>query len=35
MSIVRTENLYKSFGSLEVLRDISLSVEPGEVLVII
>ena len=35
MSIVKTEDLYKSFGSIEVLRDINLSVEPGEVLVII
>jgi len=35
MSVVRTENLYKSFGSLEVLRDVSLTVELGEVLVII
>jgi polar amino acid transport system ATP-binding protein len=35
MSVVRTENLCKSFGSLKVLRDVSLSVEQGEVLAII
>ncbi|MDO4977404.1 MAG: amino acid ABC transporter ATP-binding protein [Eubacteriales bacterium] len=35
MSLVRTENLGKSFGDLEVLRDINLTVEPGEVIVII
>jgi len=35
MSVVRTENLCKSFGALEVLKDISLSVDQGEVLVII
>jgi polar amino acid transport system ATP-binding protein len=35
MSIIRTENLYKKFGSLEVLRDVSLSVDSGEVLAII
>ena len=35
MSIIKTENLYKSFGLIEVLRDINLSVDPGEVLVII
>ena len=35
MSIVRTENLYKFFGTLEVLHDVNLSVEPGEVMVII
>jgi len=35
MSVVRTENLCKSFGTLEVLRDVSLTVEQGEVLVII
>jgi len=35
MPVVRTENLYKSFGPLEVLRDVSLAVEQGEVLVII
>ena len=35
MSIIRTENLCKRFGSLEVLKDVSLSVEQGEVVVII
>ena len=35
MSIVRTEELCKSFGALEVLKDVSLSVEQGEVLAII
>jgi polar amino acid transport system ATP-binding protein len=35
MAIVRTENLYKTFGTLEVLKDVSLSVEQGEVLAII
>lgn len=35
MSIIRTENLCKRFGNLEVLKDVSLSVEPGEVVVII
>ena len=35
MAVVKTESLYKSFGSLEVLKDISLAVELGEVLAII
>ncbi len=35
MSIIRTEHLSKSFGELEVLKDINLTVEPGEVVVII
>ena len=35
MSVVKTENLCKSFGTLEVLNDVSLTVELGEVLVII
>ncbi|MDR1564447.1 MAG: amino acid ABC transporter ATP-binding protein [Oscillospiraceae bacterium] len=35
MSIIRTEHLSKSFGSLQVLKDINLSVEQGEVIVII
>lgn len=35
MSIIKTENLCKSFGTLTVLKDVSLSVEPGEVLVLI
>jgi polar amino acid transport system ATP-binding protein len=33
--IVRIENLYKSFGDLEVLKGVSLSVEEGEVVVLI
>ena len=35
MSIIKTENLCKSFGSVEVLKNVSLTVEPGEVVVII
>jgi polar amino acid transport system ATP-binding protein len=35
MSMIRTENICKSFGELEVLRDVSLTVEPGEVVCII
>ena len=35
MSIIKTENICKSFGSVEVLRNVSLTVEPGEVVVII
>ena len=35
MSVLRIENLSKSFGSLLVLKDISLSVEQGEVVAII
>lgn len=35
MSVVRTENLCKTFGTLEVLKDISLTVELREVLAII
>lgn len=35
MSIIRVEHLSKSFGSLEVLRDVSLTVEEGECIVII
>ena len=33
--IIKTEHLYKSFGSLEVLRDINLEVKLGEVICII
>ena len=33
--ILKTENLYKSFGSLEVLKDINLDVKKGEVICII
>ena len=35
MSLIRTENLCKSFGDLEVLKDVTLSVEQGEVICII
>jgi len=35
MAILRTEHVSKSFGSLEVLKDINLSVEQGEVICII
>ncbi len=35
MSIIQVEHISKSFGSLEVLRDVSLTVEEGECIVII
>ncbi len=35
MSMIRTEHLAKTFGELQVLKDINLTVEPGEVVVII
>lgn len=35
MSMIRTEHLAKSFGDLAVLKDINLTVEQGEVVVII
>lgn len=35
MALIRTENLCKSFGDLEVLKNVNMSVEPGEVVVII
>lgn len=35
MSMIRVENLSKSFGSLQVLRNVNLSVEKGERIVII
>ncbi|MFV0464559.1 MAG: amino acid ABC transporter ATP-binding protein [Lachnospiraceae bacterium] len=35
MSIIRTEHLCKDFGELKVLKDINLTVEKGEVVVII
>ena len=35
MSLIRTENLCKSFGDLEVLKNVNLTVNPGEVVVII
>ena len=33
--MLRAENIYKSFGKTEVLKGISLNVEPGEVIAII
>ena len=35
MSMIRTENLCKSFGELEVLKDVNIEVDVGEVVVII
>lgn len=35
MSMIKTENICKSFGKLDVLRNISLTVEPREVVCII
>ncbi len=35
MSIIHTEHVNKRFGDLEVLKDINLTVEPGEVVCII
>ncbi len=35
MSVIKTENICKNFGSLQVLKDVSLTVEQGEVVVII
>jgi ABC-type polar amino acid transport system ATPase subunit len=35
MSIIRTENLCKDFGALKVLKNVNLTVETGEVIVII
>lgn len=35
MSIIHTEHVSKRFGDLEVLKDINLTVEPGEVVCII
>ena len=35
MSMIKTENVCKHFGSTQVLKDVSLTVEPGEVVVII
>ncbi len=35
MSIIKTENICKSFGSVDVLKNVSLTVEPGEGVVII
>ncbi|MFQ6013610.1 MAG: amino acid ABC transporter ATP-binding protein [Thermoplasmata archaeon] len=33
--MIRAENVYKSFGELRVLRDVSLTVDKGEVLVVL
>lgn len=35
MSMIKTENLCKSFHSLEVLKNVSLTIEPGEVVCIV
>jgi polar amino acid transport system ATP-binding protein len=35
MSMIRVEHMAKSFGDLDVLKDVNLTVEPGEVVVII
>ncbi len=35
MSIIKTENICKNFGTLEVLKNVSLTVEQGEVICII
>ena len=35
MSVIKTENICKNFGSLQVLKDVNLTVEQGEVVVII
>jgi polar amino acid transport system ATP-binding protein len=35
MPLIRTEGIFKSFGSLEVLKDVNMSVEQGEVVCII
>lgn len=35
MSMVRLENVGKSFGPVEVLRDINLEIEPGELVVFV
>ena len=35
MSMIRTENICKHFGSIQVLKDVSLTVEQGEVVVIV
>ncbi len=35
MSMIRTENVCKDFGTLKVLKDVNLTVEQGEVVVII
>ena len=35
MALLEIKNLEKSFGDLKVLRDVNLSIEEGEVLVLI
>jgi len=35
MSLIRMEHIHKNFGALEVLNDVSLAVEPGEVVCIV
>ena len=35
MSLIEIKGLCKSFGSLEVLKDVNLAVEEGEVIAII
>lgn len=35
MALIRTEHVHKNFGSLEVLKDVSIAVEQGEVVCII
>ncbi len=35
MSMIKAENVCKNFGDLEVLKDVNLTVEPGEVVCII
>ena len=35
MPMIRLEHVYKSFGALEVLRDINIEVEKNEVLCVI
>ncbi|MDR1914374.1 MAG: amino acid ABC transporter ATP-binding protein [Clostridiales bacterium] len=35
MSLIRTENIYKNFNEIQVLADVSISVEQGEVICII
>ena len=35
MAILRVENLSKAFGTTPVLKDLSLSVDKGEILIIV
>ncbi|MDR2752876.1 MAG: ATP-binding cassette domain-containing protein, partial [Oscillospiraceae bacterium] len=35
MSLIRTEHIHKNFGSLEVLKDVNLTIEQGEVVCVI